>query len=150
MNWLFLNLMTRKGKDGYYHFRYFERKYFKPKKKHHFDGQVYILSGGNTFSAATLVMETLRPQQNVTLVGEESGGGAYGNNAWLIPEVTLPNTGVRFRLPLFRLVVDKTQQKGFGVQPEIFSLPTTPAIRQLTDFKMDTVVELIQNSRKVY
>lgn len=147
-NWLFLNLMTRKGADGNYHFRYFERKYFKPKKRHHFDGQVYILSGGNTFSAATLVMKNLRPQSNVTIVGEESGGGAYGNNAWLIPEVTLPHTGVRFRLPLFRLVIDKEEQKGFGVQPDVYSLPTTPAIRRLADFKMETVIELIQNSRR--
>jgi hypothetical protein len=148
MNWLFLNIMTRKEKDGYYHFRYFERKYFKPQKKHHFDGQVYILSGGNTFSAATLVMQTLRPQPNVTIVGEESGGGAYGNNAWLIPEVTLPNTGVRFRLPLFRLVIDKNEHKGYGVLPEVYSLPTTPAIRRLSDFKMETVIELIKNNKK--
>jgi hypothetical protein len=150
MNWLFLNLMTRKGKDGNYHFRYFEGKYFKPRKKHHFDGQVYILSGGNTFSASTLVMQSLRAQPNVTIVGEESGGAAYGNNAWLIPEVTLPRTGVRFRLPLFRLVVDKTEQKGFGVQPEVYSLPTTPAIRRLADFKMEKVIELIKNSQKSY
>lgn len=149
-NWLFLNLMTRKKKDGYYHFRYFEGKYFKPKKKFHFDGQVYILSGGNTFSAATLVMQSLRPQTNVTIVGEESGGGAYGNNAWLIPEVTLPHTGVRFRLPLFRLVIDKNEHKGYGVQPEIYSLPTSPAIRRLADFKMDTVIELIKNNKKSY
>ena len=45
----------------------------------------------------------VREQDNVTIIGEETGGGAYGNNAWLIPDVTLPTTGVRFRLPLFRL-----------------------------------------------
>ena len=37
-------------------------------------------------------------QDNVTVVGEETGGGAYGNSAWLIPEVTLPETKVRFRI----------------------------------------------------
>jgi len=82
-------------------------------------------------------------------VGEESGGSAYGNNAWLIPEVTLPHTGVRFRLPLFRLVIDKNEQKGYGVQPEVYTPPTTPAIRRLADFKMETVIELIQKSRTV-
>ena len=59
-------------------------------------------------------------QDNVTIVGEETGGGAYGNTAWLIPDVTLPETGVRFRLPLFRLVIDKNYPKnGKGVQPEV-------------------------------
>jgi hypothetical protein len=147
MNWLFLTFMTHKGKDDNYHFRYYERKYFKPKKRHHFDGQVYFLSGGNTFSAATLVMQTLRPQTNVTIVGEETGGGAYGNNAWLIPEVTLPNTKVRFRLPLFRLVIDKNEPKGYGVQPEVVANPTTTDIRRLADFKMEKVIELIKKGK---
>ena len=67
----------------------------------------------------------LREQENVIIVGEETGGGAYGNSAWLIPDATLPETGVRFRLPLFRLVIDKNAQKnGKGVQPEVESLPS--------------------------
>jgi hypothetical protein len=41
-----------KGKDGKYHFRYFEKHYFSP-KKYHYDGQVFILIGGNSFSATT-------------------------------------------------------------------------------------------------
>lgn len=48
------------------------------------------------------------------MIGEETGGGAYGNSAWLIPDVALPETGVRFRLPLFRLVIDKTVLKWPG------------------------------------
>ena len=75
-----------------------------PVKKNHFDGHLYVLTGGNTFSAATLFAKTVRDQENVTIVGEETGGGAYGNTAWLIPEVVLPRTKVRFRLPLFRLL----------------------------------------------
>ena len=68
---------------------------------------MYILTGGNSFSATTLFVSAVIKQDNVTVVGEETGGGAYGNSAWLIPDVTLPETGVRFRLPLFRLVIDK-------------------------------------------
>jgi len=148
-NRLFLLFMTKKRKDGYYHFRMYENKFFKPKKKHHYEGQVYILSGGNSFSASTLVMKALRSQTNVTIVGEESGGAAYGNNAWLIPDVTLPNTRVRFRLPLFRLVIDKTEQKGYGVQPEVFAPPTVPAILRNADFKLEKAIELIQRKRQI-
>jgi len=143
-NWMFLQLMTRKKKDGNYHFRMYERYYFKPRRKNHFDGQVYILSGGNSFSASTLVMKALRPQANVTIVGEESGGAAYGNNAWLIPDVTLPNTRVRFRLPLFRLVIDKDEQKGYGVLPEVFVPPTVQDIIRGADYKLNKTIELIK------
>ena len=147
LNWLFLAFMTRKGKDGYYHFRLYENKYFKPLKRHHYNGQVYVLSGGNTYSASTLFIYSVQKQQNVTIVGEETGGGAYGNNAWLIPSVTLPVTGVRFRLPLFRLVIDKNAPKGYGVPAEVDALPTVEAIRRNADFKTEKVIEIIKSSR---
>jgi Peptidase family S41 len=144
-NRLFMIFMTARKNDGKYHFGYFERHYFKPKKKNHFNGNVYILTGGNSFSATTLFTQTVKQQNNVTVVGEETGGGAYGNSAWLIPDLTLPLTGIRFRLPLFRLVIDKNIPKdGRGVQPEITALPTTEAIRRGADYKMEKVMELIR------
>lgn len=146
-NHLFMHLFTRKKHDGNYHFGYFERKYFKPKKNNHFDGKIYVLTGGNTFSASTLFARTVKPQDNVFIVGEETGGGDYGNNAWLIPDVTLPNTKVRFRLPLFRLVTDKSIPKGRGVMPEIFVGPNVESIRRNVDYKMEVVRRLIQSGR---
>ena len=144
LNRLFLLFMTHKRDDGHYHFTLFEQKYFKPKKANHFDGTVYILTGGNTFSAAALFTKALAPQANVTVVGEETGGGAYGNTAWLIPDITLPKTGVRFRLPLFRLVIDRNEQKGRGIIPKIVVRPTVKDIRRNADFKMEKVIELIR------
>jgi len=141
---LFMFFMTKKEKDGFYHFNYYEGKYYKPKSKNHYNGNVYILTGGNSFSASTLFVQAVREQKNVFIVGEETGGGAYGNNAWLIPDVTLPVTKVRFRLPLFKLVIDKDEQKGYGVQPEIKVFPTVDAIRKNIDYKTEKAVELIK------
>ena len=144
-NRLFISLLTKHKKDGLHHFGYFERHYIKPKKNNHYDGKVYILTGGNSFSATTLFASALLKQDNVTIVGEETGGGAYGNSAWLIPDVTLPETGVRFRLPLFRLVIDKNAPKtGRGVQPEVEALPTVDAIKRGADYKLDKVMEMIK------
>ena len=144
-NRIFMLFTTRKKSDGNYHFGYFERHYFKPRVKDHFDGKTYILIGGNSFSATTLFTESVIGEDNVFVVGEETGGGAYGNTAWLIPDVVLPETRVRFRLPLFRLVIDKNIPKnGRGVQPEIEVKPTAEAIRNGVDFKMEKVKELIR------
>ncbi len=148
-NRLFMTFFTPRKKDGLYHFRYFEKHRFKPKRKNHFKGQVYILTGGNSFSATTLFAGTLIRQDNVTVVGEETGGGAYGNSAWLIPDVTLPETRIRFRLPLFRLVIDKHLPKnGRGVQPEVFSGPTIPDIRRGADYKLEKTMELIKEKKQ--
>lgn len=147
-NRLFLTLFAPKRKDGKYHFKYYERHLFKPRKKNHFDGKTYILTGGNSFSATTLFASAIMKQNNVTLIGEETGGGAYGNSAWLIPDMTLPGTKVRFRLPLFRLVIDKNVPKdGRGVQPEIPSFPTVDAVRKGIDYKLVKTMELIKQDK---
>jgi Peptidase family S41 len=139
-----MNFVTKKHSDGKYHFGYFERHFFHPKSNHHFDGRVYLLIGGNSFSATTLFAGSLKGQKNVTLVGEETGGGYYGNSAWVIPDVVLPNTKIRFRLPKFRLVMDKNREKnGRGVMPDVWALPTTEAIRKGIDFKAWKVKDLI-------
>jgi hypothetical protein len=148
VNHLFLLFLTHKRSDGHYHFTHYENKYFKPKKKNHFDGTTYILTGGNTFSAATLFTKALVDQPKVIVVGEETGGGAYGNSAWLIPDVTLPNTKVRFRVPLFRLVIDKNAQKGRGVMPEVEAGPSVNAIRKNEDYKMSKALEMIKGGLK--
>jgi C-terminal processing protease CtpA/Prc len=147
-NNLFISFFTGRKKDGHYHFGYFERHYFKPKTNLNYRGSVYILTGGNSFSATTLFVGSVIKQDNVTVVGEETGGGAYGNSAWLIPDATLPETGVRFRLPLFRLVIDKTAPKGRGVQPEIPSFPTVDAVKRGSDYKLDKVMELINADKQ--
>jgi hypothetical protein len=136
---------TSKRSDGFYHFGYFERHYYTPFKKEHFDGRVYIMTGGNSFSATCLFVGALKGQSNITLVGEETGGGAYGNTAWMIPDVTLPVTKVRFRLPRFRLVVDKGRTKdGRGILPDVPAGPSPQAIGKGQDYKTNAVKELIR------
>jgi C-terminal processing protease CtpA/Prc len=135
---------TRKQKDGFYHFGHFERHYFSPVANDHFDGHVYILTGGNSFSATCLFAGALKGQSNITLVGEETGGAYYGNTAWMIPDVTLPETRVRFRLPRFRLVIDRNRVKdGHGILPDVPALPSVEAIGRGQDFKTARVKQLI-------
>jgi C-terminal processing protease CtpA/Prc len=139
-----MEIVSSRHADGKYHFRYFEHRHYSPVQKHHFNGQVYILTGGNSFSATCLFAGALKGQKNVTLVGEETGGGYYGNTAWMIPDVTLPVTGVRFRLPRFRLVVNKTWEKnGLGVLPDVEAPPSVEAIMKGLDFKTAKAKELI-------
>ncbi len=140
--------VTRRKKDGKYHFSYFERHTFKPGKKNHFNGQVYILTGGNSFSATTLFAQALKGQKNVQLIGEETGGGHYGNTAWIIQDVTLPQTRIRFRLPRFRMVMNRNDVKdGRGIMPDVWALPTSDAIRDGLDFKALKAKDLIEARR---
>lgn len=143
-----LIFLTRK-KDKQYHFGYFERHAFAPRKRNHFSGRVYILTGGNSFSATTLFVNGVKGQKNVSVIGEETGGGAYGNSAWMIPDLTLPNTGIRMRLPLFRLVMNKgLPNSGRGIEPDIPVRPTVESIRRNYDNKMLKATQLIRENRR--
>jgi C-terminal processing protease CtpA/Prc len=150
INWLAMKLFVTGKKEGVHHFRYWENHVFHPRKKNHYNGQVYMIISGPTFSASTLFCNTLKGQRNVTLVGEETGGGAYGNSGLMIPHVTLPGTGIRVRVPLFRVVQYQHPPKtGQGVQPDIHVPPTVEAVTRGRDLKMEKVRSLIQESRSV-
>jgi C-terminal processing protease CtpA/Prc len=145
LNNLGLFFLTKKRADGNYHFGMWERKYFQPKTKNHFGGDLYVLTNGPTFSAAALVCNDLKGQPGITLLGEETGGGWYGNSGIMIPDITLPNTKMRVRLPLFRLVQSNHMIKnGRGIQPDIYVGTSYEALLNNYDKKMRVVMEIIK------
>ena len=142
-----LAFVTKKKEDGNYHFGYWERHWFSPKTNNHFDGKVYILIGGLSFSASTIFCNAVKGQSNITLAGEDAGGGWYGNSGLLIPDITLPETKLRVRLPFFKIVqFNHADKKGMGVAPDIYIRPTVEDVRRNVDIKMKTVKGLIKEN----
>ncbi len=142
-----LLFLTSKKKDGNYHFGFYERHLYHPKKKNHFDGKVYVLINGPTFSASTLFCNAVKGQSNITLVGEDAGGGWHGNSGIMIPDITLPNTKLKVRLPLFKIVQYNHMHKdGRGVAPDIYIPPTVEGVVKSIDRKMLIVKGMIKNS----
>lgn len=145
LNNIGLLFVTKKGKDGNYHFGYWEKHWFHPKTNNHFDGKIYVLTNGPTFSASTLFCNAVKGQDNVILAGEETGGGWYGNSGLLIPDITLPVTKLRVRLPFFKIVqFNHVPKNGRGVFPDIFIPPTVEGVRKNIDRKMEIVKGLIK------
>lgn len=142
-------LLTKKQADGRYHFGYWERHVMKPKNKNHYSGDVYVLTNGLTFSASSLFSSVVKGQENVTLVGENTGGAWHGNSGIIIPDITLPNTKLRVRLPMFRLVqFEHVAKTGTGVIPDHYVGPTVESSRKDIDRKMEFVKELIKEKSK--
>ena len=136
--------IARKNNDGKYHIRYMEKHFYKPKKKG-YDGKVYILTGGPTFSASAIVCNILKGQKDITLLGEETGGGWYGNTGIIIPDVTLPLTRVRIRVPLYRLVqFNHPPVKGTGIPPDVLVPTSYDALLKGYDKKMEETKKLIK------
>ncbi len=145
LNNLGLFFLTRKRKDGMYHFGMWERKLYHPKYHNHYGGNLYVLINGQTFSASALFCNAVKGQAGITIVGEEAGGGWYGNNGIMIPDITLPHTALRVRLPLFRLVqYHHVPKDGRGVMPDIYIGTSYDALMKGYDKKMQVVMEMIR------
>ena len=143
LNNIELLFISHKKKDGLYHIRHLENKVYRPKKTR-YNGDVYVLTSGPTFSASTIFANAVKGQPGITLLGEETGGGWHGNNGIMIPDVTLPNTKTRFRLPLFRLVqYNHTPKTGTGIVPDIYVGTSYDALLKSYDKKMQVVREII-------
>ena len=130
--------------DGRYHDRRAETHYYQPKTRHHFYGKVVVLQGGYTYSAATMFTSTVKGQNNVTIVGEESGGGNYGNTASYLPIIILPNSKLRIIMPTYRMVMDVNRKKdGLGVQPDVPARVSAQDIKNGIDVKVEKAKELV-------
>ncbi len=148
INNLGLFFLTKKNKDGLYHFGHWERKIYKPKKVNNYEGNLYVLINGNTFSAAALFSNAVKGQPGIVLVGEETGGGWHGNNGILIPDIILPNTHLKVRLPLFRLVqYHHVPKDGRGIAPDIYIGTNYDALVKGIDYKMKVVMDMIKGKR---
>ncbi|WP_370729265.1 S41 family peptidase [Fibrella arboris] len=140
------NFFTHKTPEGTYR-RSGVVGQIKPTKRNGFRGKVFVLTNGGTFSAASIFASLVKHNaaDRVTVVGRETGGGAFGCNAFTSPYMTLPETGVQLRLPLYKIVLAiPGVDKGRGVLPDVPVAYTAPDILSATDVDLEKVYELLK------
>jgi hypothetical protein len=144
----FLTFFTHKGSDGRFHIRPYERRKHKPKINNHYNGNIYIITGAYSFSATTLFANNLKGQSNVTIVGDPTGGGHYGNSGVLLPDIKIPNTNLILHIPLFRVVINKNADiLGGGLQPDVLATPSSESLFNNQDVKKAAVIALIKQRK---
>lgn len=86
-----------------------------------YKGKVYVLIGGNTFSAASAFALSAKNSEDIVLVGEETGGGYYFHTGQFPVVYELPNSGIKIRMSFVKVekfVLDQSVPKGSGVLPD--------------------------------
>lgn len=92
---------------------------YKPFRRHHYDGKVYVLIDGGSFSLSSYFSSKLDGEPNTTLIGEETGGGAAGTSAILWYKLVLPQTGIFVSIPEYYLDNDNPDAVfGRGLFPD--------------------------------
>jgi hypothetical protein len=138
------NFFTHRTPEGTYRRRGVTRL-IKPTRGG-FQGRVFLLINGGTFSAASIFASLVKHNaaDRVTVIGRETGGGAYGCNAFTSPYLTAPETGVQLRLPLYKIVLAiPGPDQGRGVLPDVPVAYTLPAILSGQDLDIEKVYELM-------
>lgn len=85
-----------------------------------FEGRVFVLINGGCFSTTAEFLSQAHHHKRATFIGEESGGGYYGNSSGAVPSVTLPNTKLIVYVPLvtYYMAVSGYKAAAHGILPD--------------------------------
>ncbi|GAB5523149.1 MAG: S41 family peptidase [Roseivirga sp.] len=85
-----------------------------------FEGKVYVLTDGWSFSTCADVATVLHHHKWATFLGEETGGGYDGNTSGNSQTLTLPHSGISINLPMWMYTTANAGHKfyGRGVLPD--------------------------------
>ncbi len=91
-----------------------------------FSGNIFVLIDGGCFSTTSECISMLDCHTQAIFIGEESGGGYYGNCSGPTPEFTLPNTKVSIEMPLMKYAMAVKGYEPFdrGLIPDHVVIPT--------------------------
>ncbi|ABQ06854.1 S41 family peptidase [Flavobacterium johnsoniae] len=118
----------------------------KPNIKN-FKGDLYILISGLTFSGGSEFAALAKNYTHAKFIGEETGGGYYGNSSGSFLSFTLPNSAVTGRIPLCKFVIEPKADSipfGRGVLPDYELQPTIKEYLAGYDSEMEYVKTLIR------
>lgn len=112
--------------------------------KYPFLGQVFVLIDGGTFSTAADFCAVTHHLKRATFIGEETGGGYYGNNSGMQTIVTLPNSKAQLRLPMYEYwnAVPGYAGKRRGTLPDHKLAMTVANLLRGVDAQVDLVLKL--------
>jgi hypothetical protein len=121
-------------------------KIFKP-KKNPFEGNVFILINGNTFSVSAEFASVCHHLGRAKLIGEETKGGYIGNSSGLTVSLNLPNTKMFVSIPLFKYVMPVPQKDNHrGIIPDYKVEKNIEDIIEGKDTQLNFTLDLIKNS----
>ncbi|WP_340202260.1 S41 family peptidase [Ascidiimonas sp. W6] len=113
-----------------------KEKVYKP-LKNGYKGKVFLLTDASNSSATHLMAAYAKQAEEITIVGQETGGNQLGTNGSFMFFLRLLNTFVELDIPVINMYVPVgTTPKDGGIQPDV------SVIRKATDFINNKDVEL--------
>jgi C-terminal processing protease CtpA/Prc len=140
-----LRSLLSKTDSGTYVWKHSHNLKLQKPAKNHYDGKVYVLINGASFSVTSEFAAAAHYNKRATFIGEETGGGYYGNNSGTFVIVTLPNSRLNIGIPMlaYYMAVKDYPYKDRGVIPDYTVEPTVQDLLNGTDPVMKFALDLI-------
>jgi len=118
---------------------------WKPEKDR-FAGKVVVLTDGFSFSTCADVAAVLHHHKWATFIGEETGGGYDGNTSGSTTSITLPNSQIQVRIPMWMYTTANIGHEfhGRGVIPDLPVQNTIDDLIQDNDPVLQKAIELFK------
>jgi hypothetical protein len=102
---------------------------YKNEPDYKFNGKTYVLISPITYSGGSEFSNMMYSQDLATFVGQETGGGYYGNTSGYSKELVLPNSKIKIYIPALQFVMNVNPNLPFGrgVIPHHEVIPTFEA-----------------------
>ncbi|MGU3377125.1 S41 family peptidase [Chryseobacterium sp. M5A1_1a] len=146
-SYFFAQAFSTYKKDGKV---FYKMKADKPKKpnKEAFNGKVFVLINGGSFSASSIITAKLKNDKRATLVGEETGGANDGTVAGFYSYQKLPNSEIRFPIGLLLVQPDiNFSDSKKGVVPDVTVHESMQDIIDRKDPQLDWIRNQISRER---
>lgn len=117
--------------------------------KYSYNKQVLFLIDGLSFSATAEFCAVAKSNMRGIFIGEETGGGYYGNTSGRSVSRILPNTRIILSVPTVKYVmaVKETKNKNRGIIPDYIIIPTIKDTIKHRDVQLEFAIKLSSKDR---
>lgn len=109
-----------------------------------FNGKVLFLINGLCFSTTADFCSIAKSNNRGKFIGEETGGGYYGNTSGQITTIELSNSKIIIKIPKFKYVNDvaKAKYPNRGIIPEYAIIPTISEVILHKDVQLNFALKV--------
>lgn len=112
-------------------------------KKNKFNGNLFLLVNGGTYSNGSIIVSHLRRQKNVKVIGSPAGGSGYRLFAGFMKEFSLPNSNFQCRVGLIDNVISGSSKMDEIIIPDVMIRYSLDDIVNMKDLERNYVLNYL-------
>ena len=122
---------------------------YKNEPEYKFSGKTYVIISPVTYSGGSEFSNMMYSQDLATFVGQETGGGYYGNTSGYSKELELPHSKITISIPALQFVMNVKPKLPFGrgVIPDYEVIPTFDEYVNDENASLKFIMEQLENEK---